>query len=88
MDIITLIVAALSPVVVKWITNSIKKMGTLPTAEYRVLWIRFIVAALALIGAMFTTSLGGEFDPTLVDTALLTLFNALGATWLYYWEKK
>jgi len=84
MDVVTLMVAAVTPAIVTAVTGYIKKLGTLPIADNRVLWIRAIVAVLALIGAGLTQVVGGEaLDGGLVEAAILALFNAAAATWLY-----
>jgi len=84
MEVITLIIAAVTPVAVTWVTGVAKQLGTLPTADNRVLWIRAIVAVLAVVGAVLTQLAGGSvLEPGVVETAILALFNAGAATWLY-----
>lgn len=89
MDVITLLIAAVTPVVVTYVTGWVKQIGTLPEASNRVVWIRAVVAILALVGAGLTQWSGGEtLDSALVETAVLAVFNAIAATWLYYVSKK
>lgn len=77
------------PTIVMGITGAVKKVGTLPISDHRVLWIRATVAVLAVIGAGLTQYAGGDvMDGGLVETAILALFNAAAATWLYATTKK
>ena len=84
MEVATLMLAAIMPVAVTWATNYVKQIKPLPEADNRVLWVRAAVAVLAVLGAVLTQVAGGAVvDGGLVETAILAVFNAGMATWLY-----
>lgn len=75
---------AIMPVAVMWVTGIVKNVQPIPQQTNRVLWVRAVVAVLAVIGAILTQIAGGDvLNPGLVETAVLALFNAGAATWLY-----
>jgi len=75
------------PFIVKALTGVVKNIGPIPMLGYRVMIIRAIVAVLSLVGAILTVLVGdmaaGDIDPALVETAVLTVVNAVVATWWY-----
>lgn len=78
-----------SPFVVKMVTDWAKKLGTIPTNDYRVAIIRAIVALLALVSAVLSQVLGeGTVEVGTVETALYALASGGIATWLYLKEKR
>lgn len=87
-----LIFAVVMPFVVKYGTTLIKGIGPIPMLGYRVLIARAIVAVLSLAGAVLTVIVGdmpgGSIDPSLVETAVLTVINAAVATGLYLRSNK
>lgn len=88
MEVITLLSVAVMPIVVRYATSLVKGVGVIAMSANRVAWVRALVAVLALAGALLTQMIGGPIvDEALVETALLALFNAVGATWLYFKTK-
>lgn len=84
------VLALVAPFVVRYATSIVKAVPMIANAaSWRIPVIRALVAVLSLIAAVLTQMLGeGEVDPALVDTAVLTVFNAAVATWLYARSKK
>jgi hypothetical protein len=86
------IALVLTPIIVAGITQLVKTLPIIAAASLRVPIIRAIVAVLSLITAIMLLILGDitheEFDPGLVETAVLAVFNALSATGIWYFTKK
>ena len=77
------------PFVIKGSTDVIKQTGAIINSERRVLLVRMIVAVMAVIGAGLTASVGGvAFDATLIEQAVLAIFNFVAATYIYHFTKK
>ena len=88
MEVLTLMLAALMPVIVTGATSQIKKLKSIELSNLRVLWIRAVVAVLAIAASTLTLMVdGGEFDVSLVEAAIYAIFNAGVATWLYQKNK-
>lgn len=86
--IITVTFAAISPYLIKKSTDVVKKYQAIEKSNQRVLLIRMIVAILAVVGSVLTAIIGeGVFDPTLLEGALIAIFNFVVATALYYGDK-
>lgn len=85
---LTLLIGAVMPVVVMFLTNQTKRLSLIEKSNNRVLWIRALVAVLALLGSIATWWIGdGELDQSLFETTVLAVFNAGVATYLYYKTK-
>lgn len=83
------ILTAAMPVIVTNATSAVKRLKTIKLSDHRIAIIRAVVAVLSLLAAALSTMVGdGVFDQTLVETAVLAVFNAVGATALYYYAKK
>lgn len=80
---------AVMPWLVTHTTQYLKALKPVPMLEHRVLIVRAIVAVLSLFGAVLSVTIGdlNTVDPALIETAALTVFNALVATWLYVGKK-
>lgn len=89
MELVGLVSVVVVPFLVKSATSYFKELGPIPMLPYRVLVVRALVALLALAGAVLQVTLGelDAVDGALVETAMLTVFNALVATWLYVSKK-
>lgn len=89
MEVFGLISAFVMPWIVKGLTSRIKGLGGLPVLAHRVAIIRAVVAVLGLLGACLSVYVGdlADIDGGVVETAVLAVYNAGVATWLYYGEK-
>lgn len=84
MEIATLLITAVMPVIVSYSANIVKQLQAVKLADNRVLIIRALVAVLAVIGSGLSAWVGDTvFDAGLVEIAVLAVFNAGAATWLY-----
>lgn len=89
---IELFMVVVMPFIVKVLTQWTKQIRPIPSLNgHRILVVRAIVAVYALGGAILTVLVGdmpaGEIDPSLIETAVLSVFNAVVATWLYLRKK-
>lgn len=89
MELFAALFAAISPFLVKGMTNLFKKSTNVEFSNYSKVILRFVVALLAL-GAAWVTSLldGGSIDVSLIEQLVQAFYVFLGATGLYFWEKK
>jgi cytosine/uracil/thiamine/allantoin permease len=81
------------PFIVKALTQLTKQIKPIPTLNgYRILVVRAIMAVYALGGAILTVFVGDmaaeDIDPSLIETAVLSVINASVATWLYLRSQK
>lgn len=89
MEILSIILAAVTPLVVVQVTGAVKKLQTIDLAPNRVALVRAVAAVLAVAGSALTAIAGGaEFDPTLVESALQALVSFGVATYAYHLAKK
>ena len=88
MEIISAVLLALSPWIIKAITNLVKKAQTVKFSGGKVTIIRFVVAVLSFLTALGTSVLSGEeLDGNVISTLAESLIVFLGATGAYFFEK-
>lgn len=89
MEIVAMLLATVSPMVVMYVTGVVKRLQAIELAPNRVSLVRLAAAVLAVAASALTAWAGGaEFDPTLVEGALQALVSFLAATYMYHATKK
>lgn len=92
MPFIEVILVMVIPAVIAGMTQLIKNLPVIAAASLRVPIIRAIVAILSLLSAVMLLLVGDityeDFDPGLIETAVLASFNALVATGVWIASKK
>lgn len=82
------ILVTVSPLIVTWLTSFIKQLNGIPLLAYRVTVVRAIVAVLSLVAAVLSQMIGeGTVAPDMIETAVLTVLNAVVATAIYFGQK-
>lgn len=88
MEIFTVLMGLAMPFVIKGSTDIIKRTEAIVYNERRVLLVRMMVAIMAVIGAGLTASVGDAvFDVSLIEQAILAIFNFAAATFIYHKTK-
>lgn len=88
MEIFSALLLAVSPWIIKAITNFIKKFETIRVSENKTFILRFVVAALAFLTAWATAFMNGiAIDANIVQTLAESVVVFLGATGAYFFQK-
>lgn len=78
------LVTAVSPIVVTWLTQHLKKFKAIDLSKNKKVIVRTVVAVLAFGAALGTSIISGQpVDPVAIETLVKTVFIA-GSTLLPY----